>query len=156
MDGDAGVPAPEAPVEERLLFLQENMVNFVNQFNMPVIEVALVLSKYIRILLESLQKTAQSNDEVLPSSLIEPWHIEAQDEVPRIDSFSLETLLGSLDEDRMDILDTLIRTILNESQLPFTPALTLLREWEALIRVQLANASGPGQLFSPIDLPEDF
>jgi hypothetical protein len=156
MDEDAGVPAPEAPVEERLLFLQENMVNFVNQFNMPVIEVALVLSKYIRILLESLQKTAQSNDEVLPSSLIEPWHIEAQDEVPRIDSFPLETLLGSLDEDRMDILDTLIRTILNESQLPFTPALTLLREWEALIRVQLANASGPGQLFSPIDLPEDF
>ena len=156
MDEDAGVPAPEAPVEERLLFLQENMVNFVNQFNMPVIEVALVLSKYIRILLESLQKTAQSNDEVLPSSLIEPWHIEAQDEVPRIDSFSLETLLGSLDEDRMDILDTLIRTILNESQLPFTPALTLLREWEALVRVQLANASGPGQLFSPIDLPEDF
>ena len=68
MDEDAGVPAPEAPVEERLLFLQENMVNFVNQFNMPVIEVALVLSKYIRILLESLQKTAQSNDEVLPSS----------------------------------------------------------------------------------------
>ena len=156
MDEDAGVPAPEAPVEERLLFLQENMVNFVNQFNMPVIEVALVLSKYIRILLESLQKTAQSNDEVLPSSLIEPWHIEAQDEVPRIDSFPLETLLGSLDEDRMDILDTLIRTILNESQLPFTPALTLLREWEALVRVQLANASGPGQLFSPIDLPEDF
>ena len=156
MDEDAGVPAPEAPVEERLLFLQENMVNFVNQFNMPVIEVALVLSKYIRILLESLQKTAQSNDEVLPSRLIEPWHIEAQDEVPRIDSFPLETLLGSLDEDRMDILDTLIRTILNESQLPLTPALTLLREWEALIRVQLANASGPGQLFSPIDLPEDF
>ena len=156
MDEDAGVPAPEAPVEERLLFLQENMVNFVNQFNMPVIEVALVLSKYIRILLESLQKTAQSNDEVLPSSLIEPWHIEAQDEAPRIDSFPLETLLGNLDEDRMDILDTLIRTILNESQLPFTPALTLLREWEALIRVQLANASGPGQLFSPIDLPEDF
>jgi hypothetical protein len=123
---------------------------------MPVIEVALVLSKYIRILLESLQKTAQSNGEVLPLRLTEPWHIEAQDDVPRIDSFPLDTLLGSLDEDRMDILDTLIRTILNESQLPFTPALTLLREWEALVRTQLANASGPGQLFSPIDLPEGF
>ena len=156
MDEDARVPAPDAPVEERLLFLQENAVNFVNQFNMPVIEVALVLSKYIRILLESLQKTAQSNGEVLPLRLTEPWHIEAQDDVPRIDSFPLDTLLGSLDEDRMDILDTLIRTILNESQLPFTPALTLLREWEALVRAQLANASGPGQLFSPIDLPEDF
>ena len=156
MDEDARVPAPDAPVEERLLFLQENAVSFVNQFNMPVIEVALVLSKYIRILLESLQKTAQSNGEVLPLRLNEPWHIEAQDDVPRIDSFPLDTLLGSLDEDRMDILDTLIRTILNESQLPFTPALTLLREWEALVRTQLANASGPGQLFSPIDLPEGF
>ena len=156
MGEDARVPAPEAPVEERLLFLQENMANFVNQFNMPVIEVALVLSKYIRILLESLQKTAHSNGEVLPWRLTDPWHIEAQDEAPRIDSFPLETLLGNLDEDRMDILDTLIRTILNESQLPFTPSLTLLREWEALVRVQLANANGPGQLFSPIDLPEDF
>ena len=156
MDEDARVPAPEAPVEERLLFLQENMVSFVNQFNMPVIEVAMVLSKYIRILLDSLQNVAQSNGEVLPLRLTEPWHIEAQDDVPRIDSFPLEKMLGSLDEDRMDILDTLIRTILNESQLPFAPALTLLREWEALVRVQLANASGPGQLFSPIDMPDSF
>ena len=156
MDEDARVPTPEAPVEERLLFLQENMVSFVNQFNMPVIEVAMVLSKYIRILLDSLQNVAQSNGEVLPLRLTEPWYIEAQDEVPRIDSFPLDKMLGSLDEDRMDILDTLIRTILNESQLPFAPALTLLREWEALVRVQLANASGPGQLFSPIDMPDGF
>ena len=105
MDEDARVPAPDVPVEERLLFLQENMVNFVNQFSMPVIEVALVLSKYIRILLESLQNTAQSNGEVLPSRLSEPWHIDTQKEPPRIDSFPLETLLGNLDEDRMDILD---------------------------------------------------
>ena len=75
---------------------------------------------------------------------------------PFIDSFPLDKLLGSLHEDWMDILDTLIRTILNESQLPFAPALTLLREWEALTRTQLAGASGPGQLFSPIDLPEGF
>ena len=156
MDEDARVPAPDAPVEERLLFLQENMVSFVNQFSMPVIEVALVLSKYIRILLESLQNAAQSNGEALPPRLTEPWHIDTQKEPPRIDSFPLETLLGSLDEDRMEILDTLIRTILNESQLPFTPALTLLREWEALVRTQLAAASGPGQLFSPLELPEDF
>ena len=156
MDEGARVPAPDAPVEEKLLFLQENMVSFANQFSMPVIEVALILSKYIRILLESLQNAAQSNGEALPPRLTEPWHIDTQNEPPMIDSFPLETLLGSLDEDRMDILDTLIRTILNESQLPFTPALTLLREWEALVRTQLSAAGGPGQLFSPIDLPESF
>ena len=55
MDEDARTPQPEAPVEERLLFLQENMVSLTNQLSMPVIEVALVLSKYIRILLDSLQ-----------------------------------------------------------------------------------------------------
>ena len=58
MDGDR-VPSSDVPVEEKLLFLQENMVSFVNQFNMPVIEVSLVLSKYIRIILDSLTEAAQ-------------------------------------------------------------------------------------------------
>ena len=53
MEGDR-VPSSDVPAEEKLLFLQENMVSFVNQFNMPVIEVSLVLSKYIRIILDSL------------------------------------------------------------------------------------------------------
>ena len=82
--------------------------------------------------------------------------MDVKGEAPGIESFPLETLLGSLDEDRMDILDTLIRTILNETHLPFAPALTLFREWESMVRVQLANASSPGQLFSPIELPEGF
>ena len=156
MDEDARVPLPEASVEERLLFLQENMVSLTNQLSMPVIEVSLVLSKYIRILLNSLQDAASSNHEVLPQRLTEPWHIESNADAPSIESFPLDKLLGSLDEDRMDILDTLIRTILNESHLPFVPALTLLREWEALARTQLVGASGPGQLFSPLELPEGF
>ena len=72
MDEDARTPSPEAPVEERLLFLQENMVSLTNQLSMPVIEVALVLSKYIRILLDSLQNAAASNNEALPQRLTEP------------------------------------------------------------------------------------
>ena len=153
---DDALPAPDSPVEERLLFLQENMVSFTTQFSMPIVEVSLVLSKYIRILLESLETAASRNDEELPARLTETWEVDVEGEAPGIDSFPLETLLGSLDEDRMDILDTLIRTILNETSLPFAPALTLLREWESMVRVQLANASGPGQLFSPIELPEGF
>ena len=50
MDEDAKIPGPDQPVEERLLFLQENLVNFVKQYSLPVIEVALVVSKYIRML----------------------------------------------------------------------------------------------------------
>ena len=153
---DDALPAHDSPVEERLLFLQENMVSFTTQFSMPIVEVSLVLSKYIRILLESLETAASRNGEELPARLTETWEVDVKGEAPGIESFPLETLLGSLDEDRMDILDTLIRTILNETHLPFAPALTLFREWESMVRVQLANASSPGQLFSPIELPEGF
>ena len=47
MDENVKIPGVDAPVEERLLFLQENMVNFVKQYNLPVIEVSLVVSIYI-------------------------------------------------------------------------------------------------------------
>ena len=155
MEGDR-VPSPDDPVEERLLFLQENMVSFVNQFNMPVIEVSLVLSKYIRIMLDSLTEAAQREGESLPQNLIEPWPIDSNPNAPTIESFPLERLLGSLDEDRMDILDTLIRSILNESLIPFLPTLNLLREWESLARTQLSQAGSPGHLFSPMEFPDGF
>ena len=155
MEGDR-VPSPEEPVEERLLFLQENMVSFVNQFSMPVIEVSLVLSKYIRIILDSLLEAAEKEGESLPRNIVEAWPIESNPDAPAIDSYPLDMLLGNLDEDRMDILDTLIRSILNESRLPFVSVLTLLRQWESLARAQLAQAGSPGHLFSPMEFPEGF
>ena len=155
MEGDR-VPSPEQPVEERLLFLQENMVSFVNQFNMPVIEVSLVLSKYIRIILDSLLEAAEKEGESLPQNLVEAWPIEANPDAPTIESFPLDRLLGSLDEDRMDILDTLIRSIMNETRLPFVPVITLVREGELVARMQLSQAGSPGQLFSPMEFPEGF
>ena len=155
MEGDR-VPSPEQSVEERLLFLQENMVSFVNQFNMPVIEVSLVLSKYIRIILDSLLEAAEKEGESLPQNLVEAWPIEANPDAPTIESFPLDRLLGSLDEDRMDILDTLIRSIMNETRLPFVPVITLLREWEQLDRIQLSQAGSPGHLFSPMEFPDGF
>lgn len=155
MEGER-VPSSGEPVEERLLFLQENMVSFVNQFSMPVIEVSLVLSKYIRIILDSLLEAAEKERESLPQNLLEAWPIESNPDAPAIDSYPLDKLLGSLDEDRMDILDTLIRSIVNESQLPFVPVLTLLREWESIAKAQLSQAGSPGHLFSPMEFPEGF
>ena len=69
---------------------------------------------------------------------------------------SLEKILESVDQDRMDILDTLIRTVINATELPFIDAVLALRRWEQIARTQLASASGVGQLFSPMDLPEEF
>ncbi len=150
------MPGPGQPVEERLLFLQENMVNFVKQYSLPVVEVALVVSKYIRALKESLDAAAAQSGEILPENLAEPWPVEIDGVVPTIESFSLERLLSALDEDRMDIFDTIIRTIINGSEIPFVSALTLLRDWEMRLRAQMAEATSPGHLFSPMDLPDGF
>ncbi|HJO42235.1 MAG TPA: hypothetical protein QF508_02390 [Candidatus Thalassarchaeaceae archaeon] len=156
MNGEGEMPGPDQPVEERLLFLQENMVNFVKQYSLPVVEVALVVSKYIRALKESLEAAATQSGEILPENLAEPWPVEIDGVAPTIESFSLERLLSALDEDRMDILDTIIRTIINGSEIPFISALTLLRDWEMRLRAQMAEATSPGHLFSPMDLPDGF
>ena len=78
MDENAKIPGADAPVEERLLFLQENMVNFVKQYSLPVIEVSLVVSKYIRLLLESLEKAALESGEIIPENIAQPWEIESE------------------------------------------------------------------------------
>lgn len=156
MDENVKIPGVDAPVEERLLFLQENMVNFIEQYNLPVIEVSLVVSKYIRVLLESLERAASANGEELPRDISQAWEIDADLNAPTIDSFPLDKLLGTLDEDRMDILDTMMRVIINGAEIPFSSTLTLLRDWEMRLRIQMAEARSPGHLFSPMELPEGF
>ncbi len=157
MEGSEGnLPRPNEPLEDRLLFLQENMVNFVNQYGLPVVEVALVVSKFIRIIGEKLQKAAEETGEELPISILEPWPIESDGDVPRIDSFPLERVLDSVDNDRMEIFDTIIRTIINEAEIPFASAIVVLRDWESKIRTQLSESTSPGHLFSPMKLPDGF
>ena len=156
LDENTKIPSPDSTLEERLLFLQENMVNFVKQYNLPVIEVSLVVSKYIRALLESLNRTASESGEKLPENISQPWDIDQKYNTPTIESFPLDKLLGTLDEDRMDILDTMIRVFINGAEIPFSSVITLLRDWEKRLRIQMAEATSPGHLFSPMELPEGF
>ena len=156
MDENAKIPRVDAPIEERLLFLQENMVNFVKQYNLPVIEVSLVVSKYIKVLLESLERAASQSGEKIPGNISQAWEIDTDLSAPTIESIPLDKLLGTLDEDRMDILDTVMRVIINGAEIPFSSALTLLRDWEMRLRIQMAEATSPGHLFTPMDLPEGF
>ena len=134
-----------------MVTLQERLVNLVNQLNMPILETSLVVSRWTNRLLIQLK----NHMEEIPENLAKPWPLEVQP-VESDSTFELEKALSLVDRDRMDILDTLIRSILNESQLPFVPVLTLLREWERLARTQLSQAGSPGHLFSPIEFPEDF
>jgi hypothetical protein len=156
MSGEAEIPSPSQPMEEKLLFLQENLSNFVKQYNLPIIESALVISKYLNILLSELQKIALSEGEILPEHITKPWPIISVIEPPRIDNFPLDKLMQTIDKDRMDIFDTIIRTIVNGSEIPFINVVALMRDWEKIIRTQLAKSTSPGHLFSPLELPEDF
>ena len=90
MDENAKIPGIDAPIEERLLFLQENMVNFVKQYNLPVIEVSLVVSKYIKVLLESLERAASQSGEKIPGNISQAWEIDADLRGPTIESFPLD------------------------------------------------------------------
>lgn len=150
------IPRSEDSTEDKLLFLQENMVNFVNQYNLPIIETSLVVSKYLRILTQSLVEEAENNNEIIPPEILNPIPIEKNELHSSISEFPLDSLLSQVDNERMDIFDTIIRTIINSSELNFTNAILLLREWESIIRKQLAKATSPGHLFSPLELPNDF
>ena len=157
-EGGRNVPGPDSPANDKLLFLRENMVHLTNQLSMPIIEGALVISKYIRMLLDSLQKAAIEEGEELPEIILNPLpsNSSLSETTSGINSFPLEKLIDRVDQDRMDILDTLIRTILNESQLEFVSALQEFRDWELEIRNQLSEVSSPGGLFSPLSLDDDF
>ena len=157
-EGARNVPGPDSPANDKLLFLRENMVHLTNQLSMPIIEVALVISKYIRMLLDSLQKAAIEEGEELPEIILNPLpsNSSLSETTSGINSFPLEKLIDRVDQDRMDILDTLVRTILNESQLEFVSALQEFRDWEFEIRNQLSEGSSPGGLFSPLSLDDDF
>ena len=151
-----GIPPVSSSSTEKMLFLQENMVHFVNQMSMPVIEVSLVLSKYLKKMVDVLEEKAQNEGEEISPEVLNPWPIDNDTVENDRPGMPLERILEIVDIDRMDILDTMIRTIINGSELPFVDAVLALRRWEHLARSQLARASGTGQLFSPMILPSDF
>ena len=92
MDSQGEMPAPTDSMEEKLLFLQENLSNFVKQYSLPIIESALVISKYINILLDELEKKAFSENEVLPLEITEPRAISGESQTPKIEDFPLDKL----------------------------------------------------------------
>jgi len=135
------------------------MVNFTQQYSMPVVEVSLVLSKYTKQISTHLSAHAAEQGEELPERLSQPWPLEVGDSTMddgQGTQFDLDKVLDMVDGERIDIFDTIIRNVINECELPLTDALLFMREWEHLVRSQLAGASGPGSLFSPVEFPDDF
>ena len=141
---------------DSMVTLQERMVNLIGQLTMPVAEVALVLRHHIQGLLGSLNEYVEKTGASINERVAQPWPIEENNEEHNPISFDVEKVLKIVDQDRMDILSTLIRVTLVETEMDLVEGILALRSWEQLVRQQLADATGPGQLFSPIELPEEW
>ena len=140
-----------------MVTLQERMVNLIGQLTMPVSEVALVLQHHIQGLLGSLNDYVSKTDTTISDRVAHPWPIESMAEINESSvSFDVEKVLKIVDQDRMDILSTLIRVTLVETDMDLVEAILALRAWEQLVRQQLAEATGPGQLFSPLEFPDEW
>ncbi|MBT5390724.1 MAG: hypothetical protein HOL22_00045 [Euryarchaeota archaeon] len=146
----------KASAVDGMVTLQERMVNLINQLNMPLIEVSLVLSKHIAGLSRSLDEHISATQQEFPDTVTHPWVIENPESDGNEFTFDLDKILKIIDADRMDILATLIRVTLVEIDASLAEGLLALRPWEALSRTQLSKAKGPGQLFSPLEIPEDW
>ena len=141
---------------DSMVTLQERMVNLIGQLTMPVAEVALVLQHHIQGLLGSLNEYVEKTGASISEQVAQPWPIEENNVDQEPISFDVEKVLKIVDQDRMDILSTLIRVTLVETEMDLVEGILALRSWEQLVRQQLADATGPGQLFSPIELPEEW
>ena len=139
-----------------MVTLQERMVNLIGQLTMPVAEVALVLQHHIQGLLGSLNEYVEKTGASINERVAQPWPIEENNVGHNPITFDVEKVLKIVDQDRMDILSTLIRVTLVETEMDLVEGILALRSWEQLVRQQLADATGPGQLFSPIELPEEW
>ena len=145
----------DSSIIDGMVIFQERVVNLLQQLKMPIFETSLVFQKHINQLMKTLQEFALSTGQHIPDKIGEPWAIDRSDN-SSTQSFSIEKLLERGDAQRMDILDTLIRVTFVEIEIEVDKALLILRQWEHLIRTQLSHVKSPGQLFSPLEIPDDW
>jgi hypothetical protein len=141
---------------EGLVTLQERVVNLIKQLNMPLVEVSIVIQNMLSPMLTSLEEHAATNNSEIPEKLKNQWPIITPISEEVASSLSVDKILSVVDEDRMDILMTLIRVTMVETEMILIDGISTLRMWEHLARSQLSSITSPGQLFSPFEIPEDW
>ncbi|MAU74522.1 MAG: hypothetical protein ACJZ5B_01155 [Candidatus Poseidoniaceae archaeon] len=139
-----------------LVTLQERMVNLINQLQMPLIEVSMVIGNHIKQLMRSLEEHIAKTGSGFPTKVTSPWPLTNDSNIVSNTKMDLQKIISIVDNDRMDILATLIRVTLIETDMSLDDGILALRMWEQLARSQLSSATSPGQLFSPIILPEEW
>ena len=141
--------------DSSLVTLQERMVNLVEQLAIPLVELSLVISRFNGLVLSRLISLAEENSETLPPQITHSWKVEEQVQSSEFE-FDLDRVVDVVDEERMDILTTLIRVSVEELRITLFDLMILLRSWEQMLKIRLAKVTSPGQLFSPVSMPDGF
>ncbi len=141
--------------DSSLVTLQERMVNLVEQLAIPLVELSLVISRFNGLVLNRLISLAEENSETLPPQITQQWTVEEQVQSSEFE-FDLDRVVEVVDEERMDILTTLIRVSVEELRITLFDLMILLRSWEQMLKIRLAKVTSPGQLFSPVSMPDGF
>ena len=141
---------------ESMVTLQERMVHLTEQLSMPLIEVSLIINRWIKALMARLEELADEHDESLPETVTSPIPLKDNNNESNNFNYDLERDLKMVDDDRMDILDTLIRVTIEEEKLSLMSALLFMRNWEYEMRKRLEQVQRPGQLFSPVTFEDGF
>jgi len=139
-----------------LVTLQERMVNLINQLNMPIIEVSMVIQNMLSPMLESLKIHVAETGMEVPDKIINQWPIEVPNHHYDESTLDIDKLLSVVDRDRMDILEALVRVTMVETEMILLDGISALRMWEHLVRSKLVTVTSPGQLFSPLEIPEEW
>ena len=92
----------------------------------------------------------------VPDKVMHQWPIDVPDYDGNQSSLDIDKILSVIDEDRMDILETLVRVTMVETEMILLDGISALRMWEHLVRSKLANITSPGQLFSPLEIPDEW
>ena len=141
--------------DSSLVTLQERMVNLVDQLAIPLVELSLVISRFNGLVLNRLMSLAEENSETLPPQITKQWNVEEQVQSSEFE-FDLDRVVKVVDEERMDILTTLIRVSVEELRITLFDLMILLRTWEQMLKKRLSKVISPGQLFSPVSMPDGF
>ncbi len=116
----------------------------------------MVIQNMLSPMLESLDVHVTETGMLAPDKIINQWPIDVHENNDNKLSLDIEKVLSVVDEDRMDILETLVRVTMIETEMILLDGISALRMWEHLVRSKLATISSPGQLFSPLEIPEDW
>ena len=143
-------------VVDGLVTLQERMVNLINQLNMPIIEVSMVIQNMLSPMLESLTTHVAETGMEVPDKVMNQWPIDVPNHDVDNSSLAIDKILSIVDKDRMDILEALVRVTMVETEMILLDGISALRMREHLVRSKLASITSPGQLFSPLEIPEEW